>query len=126
MQESNSVIKKLPKQLSKDEEPKASLSVLGKQPSKDSENSKTPSPLSPKHGNKFTGKQAFTFDCVEAQYEILQEFCLPGQIGSVASVKGLGGNTMLVASQPAGGYAVLPVYSQESRDLCSKYQVSMV
>ena len=119
-------MKKLSKQPSKDEEPKTPLSALGKQPSKDSENSKTPSPLSPKQGNKCTGKQAFSFDCTEGQYEILQEFCLPGQIGSVASVMSSEGHAILIASQPAGGYAVLPVYSQESRDLCSKQQVCMV
>ena len=89
---------------------------MGKQPSKDSEQSKTPSPLSPKQGTKSTGKQEFSFDFVEGQYQVLQEFCLPGQIGSVASTKGFDGHTKLIASQPAGGYTLLPVYYQEYRE----------
>ena len=59
---------------------------------------------------------------MECQYEMLQEFCLPGQIGSVASVKCFYG---LIASQPAGGCAVLPVQNQESRENI-KQQVSVI
>ena len=47
---------------------------------------------------------------------MLQEFCLPGQIGSVASVNSFDGQLRLIASQPAGGCAVLPVQNQESRE----------
>ena len=85
-----------------------------KQPSKDSESSKTPSPLSPKQNRKCQGKQEFSFDFADGKFELLQEFNLPGQVGSIASVKSDRGCMQLIASQPAGGYAVLAVYGDES------------
>ena len=123
LQESTSSIKKLSKQPSKDEDTKSNLSVLVKQPSKDSESSKTPSPRSPKNDDKTDGKQEFAFQFAEGKFEMLQEFYLPGQIGSVACVKCTDGYTRLVASQPAGGYAVLALYNPDSKDAMKQVSV---
>eukprot|EP00112_Aurelia_sp_Birch-Aquarium-sp1_P010877 Seg2301.9 transcript_id=Seg2301.9/GoldUCD/mRNA.D3Y31 product="KICSTOR complex protein ITFG2" protein_id=Seg2301.9/GoldUCD/D3Y31 len=103
------------KHSSKDDDTKSVSSMLVKQPSKDSEG-KTPSPRSPKPDAKTneTPRQAFTYESqTDGEFKQLQEFYLPGQIGSVAISLNTNGQTQLIASQPAGGYAVLAVYGGE-------------
>ena len=99
---------KLSKQPSKDEEGKPILSKLGKQPSKDSESNRSPSPMSPINSNK---EQRFAYDSsTSGRFEKVDEYYLPGQVGSVAVVKCGESKTKLVASQPGGGYVILGEY----------------
>lgn len=98
------------------QESTSSVKKLIQQPSKDEESSKTPSPIPPQHGAKNTGKEEFSFDFASRKFELLQEFYLPGQIGSVAYVKSSEKHMQLIAAQPAGGYAVLAVYNIDSVD----------
>ncbi|XP_065063394.1 KICSTOR complex protein ITFG2-like isoform X2 [Rhopilema esculentum] len=100
---------KLSKQPSKEEEGKPMLSKLGKQPSKDSESNRSPSPMSPINSNK---EQRFTYDSsTSGSFEKVDEYYLPGQVGSVAVVKCGESKTKLVASQPGGGYVILGEYN---------------
>ena len=111
------------RQSSKDDDTKSVSSMLVKQPSKDSEG-KTPSPRSPKLDAKTNEaqRQAFTYQShTEGEFKQLQEFYLPGQIGSIAVSLNSNGQKQLIASQPAGGYAVLAVYGgEDGRDATSE------
>eukprot|EP00794_Sanderia_malayensis_P012074 gene12074-13318_t len=112
--------KKMVKQPSKDEDVKPSSSSLIKQSSKDSGASGNPSPKSQKiesvTRNSQSSQGIFDFELLpDGNFKLKDEFSLPGQIGSIAVVKLSENERQLVASQPAGGYAILAVYGQDGK-----------